>query len=428
MSPIVQLVLHVKKARAAINRGRRKSDSKRNNPFRHNPFSSSVSSTSDIDKLNPVPTSSLWDIIPVEIQIKIFAHCGVTDLLPLKLVCKAFYQLLSTHEHAITRQYLRQRRHGTLPSPIDNERTYTRHPEDDVVLLSDLFPPAKSAKGGHIYTFRYVYSLRRRQKLCSKLCYYIADRVMDRFIHNEPAYMKTMFPTRNDRNDLMKRGTAKIWFYLTPLMYYTLYFLEAYSLARREQTNILLRDFEAGRLPVPIPPDVRKSMYRGLQVKIIQSPPFTNTATLIATHHCMQLLVSYLQYTVPPDEPGPSDDSWISSLLTVSPFIRLVEYFSAEIGDGGNQRMQRKDFMHNFHNDITSNDKDDMNSLVFERAPNAHLHNSVQDVWFEVARQELASRRATHHRAEHILIQDNLPVLLGCKDCRNPRNSMAYRA
>jgi hypothetical protein len=210
--------------------------------------------------------------------------------------------------------------------------------------------------------------------------------------------------------------------------YYTLYFLEAYSLARREQTNILLRDFEAGRLPVPIPPDVRKSMYRGLQVKIIQSPPFTNTATLIATHHCMRLLVSYLQYTVPPDEPGPSDDSWISSLLTVSPFVRLVEYFSAEIGDGGNQRLQRKDFMHNFHNDITSNEKDDMNSLVFERAPNAHLHSSVQDVWFEVARQELALRRATQHHAEHISIQENLPVLLGCEDCRNPRNSRAYRA
>ncbi|KAE8318483.1 hypothetical protein BDV41DRAFT_522852 [Aspergillus transmontanensis] len=427
MSPIVQLVLHVKKARAAINninRGR-KSDNKKNNPFKHNPFSSSVSSTSGVDKLNPVPTSSLWDILPVEIQVKVFAHCGITDLLPLKLVCKAFYELLTTHEHAITRQYLRQRRHGTLPSPIDGEKTYTRHPEDDVVLLSDLFPPTKSAKGGHIYTFRYVYSLRRRQKLCSKLCYYIADRVMDRFAASEPAFMKSMFPSRNERNDFVKRATARIWFYLTPLMYYTLYFLESYTLARREQTNVLLRDFEAGRLPVPIPPDVRKSMYRSLQVKILRSPPFTNTATLIATHHCMQLLVSYLQYTVPPDEPGTSDDSWISSLLTVSPFIRLVEYFSAEIGDGGNQRMQRKDFMHNFHNDITSNEKDDMNSLVFERAPNNHMHSSVQDVWFEVARQELSSRRAMQHRAEHILIRDNLPVLLGCQDCRD---SMGYRA
>ncbi|KAE8380963.1 hypothetical protein BDV26DRAFT_289865 [Aspergillus bertholletiae] len=427
MSPIVQLVLHVKRARAAINsinRGR-KSDTKRNDPSRHNPFSSSVSSTSDVNKPNPVPTSSLWDILPAEIQVKIFAYCGITDLFPLKLVCRAFYELLTTHEHAITRQYLRQRRHGTLPSPIDSDRTYTRHPEDDVVLLSDLFPPAKSAKGGHIYTFRYVYSLRRRQKLCSKLCYYIADRVMDRFTASEPAFMKSIFASKNERNDFVKRGTAKIWFYLTPLMYYTLYFLESYTLARREQTNILLRDFEAGRLPVPIPPDVRKSMYRRLQVKILRSPPFTNTSTLIATHHCMQLLVSYLQYTVPPDEPGTSDDSWISSLLTVSPFIRIVEYFSAEIGDGKNQRMQRKDFMHNFHNDITSNEKDDMNSLVFESAPNSHMHSSIQDVWFEVARQELASRGAMQHRAEHILIRDNLPVLLECQDCRD---SMGYRA
>ncbi|KAE8149721.1 hypothetical protein BDV25DRAFT_155763 [Aspergillus avenaceus] len=420
MSPIVQLVLHVKRARAAINRGRRKSES-----MRQNLFSSSTSSTPELDRLNPVPTSSLWDILPVELQIKIFAHCGITDLFPLKLVCKSFYKLLSTHEHAITRQYLRQRRHGTLPSPIDSERTYTRHPEDDVVLLSDLFPPAKSAKGGHIYTFRYVYSLRRRQKLCSKLCYYIADRVMDRFAYTEMGFMKTMFPSKNERLEFMKRATARIWFYLTPLMYYTLYFLESYTLARREQTNMLLQDFEAGRLPVPIPPDVRKSMYRDLQVKIIQSPPFTNTATLIATHHCMQLLVSYLKYTVPPDEPGPTDDSWISSLLTVSPFTRIVQYFSAEIGDGGNQRVQRKDFMHNFHSDITVNEKDDMNSLVFESAPNAHLHSSIQDVWFDVARRELASRQATQHRAESILIRDNLPVLLGCQNCRD---SVGYHA
>ncbi|THD00232.1 hypothetical protein EYZ11_000282 [Aspergillus tanneri] len=111
-------------------------------------------------------------------------------------------------------------------------------------------------------------------------------------------------------------------------------------------------------------------MYRDLQVQIIRSPPFTDSATLISTHHCMQLLVTYLQHTVPPDEPGPSDDSWIGSLLTVSPFLRILEYFSAEIGDGRNQRNQRKEFMRNFHNDITSNEKDDMNSLVFESAPN----------------------------------------------------------
>lgn len=86
------------------------------------------------------------------------------------------------------------------------------------MLLSDLFPPAKSAKGGHLYTFRYVHRLRRRQKLCSRLCYYLADRVMDRFVQCENAFMKSMFPTRKEKNALVQRGIASLWFNLTPLM------------------------------------------------------------------------------------------------------------------------------------------------------------------------------------------------------------------
>ncbi|CEL07602.1 Putative F-box domain protein [Aspergillus calidoustus] len=418
MSSLMHLLSsHVKRARASSLR--KKAENEKRTTSRHRVFPSS-SSLSVVAKLPPIPTSSPWDLLPVELQITIFAHCGVTDFLPLKLVCKSFNQVLSTHEQLIARQYLRQRRHGTLPSPIDNQKTYTRNPADDVVLLSDLFPPAKSAKGGHLYTFRYVHSLRRRQKLCSKLCYYLADRVMDRFVHSEPVYMKNRFPSRVDRNEFMKRATGRIWFHLSPLMYYALYFLEAYAEARREQTNILLHDFEAGRLPVPIPPHVRKDMHRVLQQKIVQAPPFTDTSTLLSTHHCMQLLVHYLQFTVPPDEPVVSDDSWIGSLLTVSPFIRIVEYFSAEIGDGGSQRMQRRDFMKKFHNDIMMYEKDDMNSLVFESAPHVHLHGAVQDVWFDVVKAELASRRARNHDMESVVVSDNLPIVFGCPDCRPP--------
>ncbi|RAH60536.1 hypothetical protein BO85DRAFT_366782 [Aspergillus piperis CBS 112811] len=423
MSSFHNLVLQAKKARAVINYRGRKSDAKKNNLSKHAAGSSSVSSSVYVVcpliriPVELVPTSSPWDLLPVEIQIKIFAHCGVTDFLPLKLVCKSFYLLLNSQEQWITRQYLRQRRHGTLPSPIDSERTYTRNPEDDAVLLSDLFPPAKSAKGGHIYTFKYISGLRRRQTLCTRLCCYLADRVMDRFVHSEPAFMKSMFTSKAERGVFVQRTTARLWFHLAPLMYYTLYFLETYALARREQTNVLLRDWEAGRLPVPVPPHIRRAMYRDLQVKIIRSPPFTDTPTLIATHHCMQLLVSYLRYTVPPDEPTVSDDSWIGSLLTVSPFLRIVEYFSAEIGDGGNQRMQRKDFMHNFHNDITLNEKDDINMLVFQNAPNVHLHGSVEDVWFDVVKEELALRKAAPHHAERVMVWTGLPVLFSCQDC-----------
>jgi len=159
-------------------------------------------------------------------------------------------------------------------------------------------------------------------------------------------------------------------------------------------------------------------MYRELQVKILRSPPFTDSSTLIATHHCMQLLLSYLRYTVPPEQ-GLQDDGWIGSLLTVSPFLRLVEYFSAEIGDGGNQRMQRKDFMYNFDNDIKMHEKDDKKSLVFERAPNWHAHHSAADIWFDAATEELALRNAVPHDTEKIWIWDQIPLLLGCPHCRD---------
>ena len=165
----------------------------------------------------PLPPSP-WGL-PVEIQIQIFAYCGSPEFCSLKLVCKAFNALLSSNEHEVVRQYLRRRRHGTLPSPIDNERTYTRNPEDDVVLLSDLFPPSKSAKGGHLYTFRYLHGLRSRQKQCSMLCYYLADRVMERFIQTESIFLRSSFPTKKvERAALVKRGKASIWFHLAPLM------------------------------------------------------------------------------------------------------------------------------------------------------------------------------------------------------------------
>ena len=166
-------------------------------------------------------------------------------------------------------------------------------------------------------------------------------------------------------------------------------------------------------------------MYRDLQVRILRSPPFTDTPTLISTHHCMELLVSYIRHTVPPDEAGLRDDSWISSLLTISPFSRIVEFFSAEIGDGGSQLTQRRDFMRAFHNDLMTNENDDMNSLVYDNASNAHLHDSIRDIWFEVAEQVLIARKAIPHGIESVRVWNDLCILLGCSECRD---SMGWHA
>ncbi|KAJ5174560.1 uncharacterized protein N7482_000437 [Penicillium canariense] len=408
MTGFSKILPTVHKFRAAIARRTTSRDrSERNIP--------GSSSSLGLDNADPPPPSP-WGL-PVEIQIQIFGYCGTPEFYTLKLVCKAFNALLTSNEHEIVRQYLRQRRHGTLPSPLDNERTYTRNPEDDVVLLSDLFPPSKSARGGHLYTFRYLHGLRQRQKQCSMLCYYLADRVMDRFVQTEPIFLRTSFPTRKaERTALVKKGKASIWFHLAPLMYYTLYFLQSYASARREHTNMLLREHEAGRLSVPIPIGTRRRMYRDLQTRILQAPPFSNTAALVATHHCMHLLVSYIRHTMTPG--AEIDDSWISSLLTLSPFTRIVEFFSAEIGDGGNQRMQRKDFMCNFYRDMTTHEKDRMNSVIFGQASNRNMHSSVRDLWFDAATRELESRQAIPHDLENVWTWNGIPILFGCPDCR----------
>ncbi|KAJ6020747.1 hypothetical protein N7540_006251 [Penicillium herquei] len=415
MTGFSKILPSIQKFRVAIQKGRKvgvKDQSERNN------FGSS--STIGLDVANPLPP---WGL-PVEIQILIFAHCGTGDFLPLKLVCKSFNQVLNSQEHEIVRNYLRQRRHGTLPSPIDNDRTYTRNPEDDVVLLSDLFPPSKSARGGHLYTFRYLYSLRQRQRLCSRLCYYLADSVMNRYSQGEQSYPGEMNKTH--RNALLKRAKESMWFYLAPIMYYTLYYLETYSSARREHTNILLREYEAGRLSVPVPLDTRRAMYKELQTRILREPPFTNTATLIATHHCMHLLVSNIRRTMASE--GEPDDSWISSLLALSPFARIVEFFSAEIGDGGNQRMQRKDFMYNFYHDMNAHQKDHMNSVVWGGRPDQNaqpIHSSVRDLWFDAAKTELEARNANPHNIEEVFSWNGIPILFGCLDCHRTRGWLA---
>lgn len=139
----------------------------------------------------------------------------------------------------------------------------------------------------------------------------------------------------------------------------------------------------------------------------------------------MHLLVSYIRYSMTPDGQAEIDDSWISSLLTLAPFVRIVEFFSAEIGDGGSQRTQRKDFMYNFYRDMTMYEKDHMNSVVFARAPAQNLHSSVHDIWFAAAEAELQARQAVPHDVEHVWIWNGIPIVFGCPNCHHTRGWQA---
>lgn len=200
--------------------------------------------------------------------------------------------------------------------------------------------------------------------------------------------------------------------------YCVLYFLETYASARKEHMNHLLRDYEAGRLPVPIPSHVRRNMYAKLQTDILRSPPFTDTSTLISTHHCMYLLVSCLLRTLSPGQTDFVDPHWIGGLLTASGLGRVVEYFSAEIGDGVKTRARRRDFMTNFERDIDLYVREEMHPCVYLPPPNGQPHYpTVHEVWLDAAIRELSSRHAIPHDPGKVTIWNGATMLMACDNC-----------
>ncbi|KAL1958010.1 hypothetical protein VTO42DRAFT_5222 [Malbranchea cinnamomea] len=387
------------------------------------------------DVLSRVNTYSLWDSLPVELQITVFGRCRLQDMGNLRLVSRAFRDLIDIHEHAIAREYLRIRRHGSLPVPLAvnnssspsasdpthwQQKRHTRAPQDDVILLSDLFPPQPPPSGRvrDAYTFRYLSSLRRRQKECSRLAYYLADRVLDKYMQSDPS-IKASFASKRDRQAFYERGIAILQFKLTPLMYYTLFFLESYSNARRGLQDTLYAAYEAGQLPVPVQPVDRAAFYRQLQAKILQNPPFTDTPTLLSTHHCINLLVCYLRLTLAPDPPFySSSDSLISMLLSASGLTRLVEYFAAEKGGGTNQRAMRKEFMRNMQADWDASRNDPKALKVYGNSEESTKPSPLREIWFESARSELRARGALPHRTEDwVIIWEGAKISIGCQHC-----------
>jgi hypothetical protein len=158
-------------------------------------------------------------------------------------------------------------------------------------------------------------------------------------------------------------------------------------------------------------------MYRDIQKQILQNPPFTDNGTLIATYHGMRLLVAYLELTMPGTQGSLIDDQWIAALLVSSEFERLVEYFSAEIGHGGNQRTQRREFMMKFHKDLTIHERNETDSRFYERPERWARDQPVSEVFFMAASQEMWSRNISPHDAERYCVWNGVPIMVACEDC-----------
>ncbi|KAI9862763.1 MAG: hypothetical protein M1813_004259 [Trichoglossum hirsutum] len=376
-------------------------------------------------------TSSPWDLLPIELHIDIFSQCGLRDLYNLRLVSRAVRSIVSQHEPTIVRAYLRNRRRGTLPLPeMSPDMVHTREPEDDVVLLSDLFPPPRNRFGVSVYSFVYLQELQRRQDTCGKLAGYLAERVVDTYLHDEPA-VRRGFVSRKDWRESYETAVGLLKFKLTPLMFYVSFFLETYSGLRLEHQNSLLIEYDAGRLPVPMHPNDRAIVYLRLQTTILQSPPFTVTGNLISTNHVLRLLVQYLRRTISPEPPHDQNDDWISMLLYESGLARIVEFFAAEkgggsvIGGGVSQRAKRKEFMRNMQEDWDRAKSNPGVDVVYGGGEEGTKPPKVGQVWFKCAKEEMGRRGVLPHSSEDWVEVWGTRISMGCESCEGEEGWLA---
>jgi hypothetical protein len=159
-------------------------------------------------------------------------------------------------------------------------------------------------------------------------------------------------------------------------------------------------------------------IYRDMQTTILTKPPFSTSRTLISTHHCMHLLVSYLRRTLSPEAPHTQNDSWISLLLTTSGLARIVEFFAAEKGIGGSQRAKRRDFMRKMQADWEERRKVGAAAMVFGTSEESTKPPPIREIWFEAAKMEMLARNAAPHQTEEwVEIWDNGRISVGCANC-----------
>lgn len=205
--------------------------------------------------------------------------------------------------------------------------------------------------------------------------------------------------------------------------FYTTFFLEAYSQARLQFQESLYRAFEAGQLPVPVQPRDRSVMYRKLQAKILQAPPFTDKQTFISVHHCISLLILSLHRILMAETPvRAACEKFESILLTTSGLGRITEFFAAEKGGGSNQRAMRREFMRKMQLDWDAYRNDSKALKVFGGADD---HDEgfatpppVREIWIESAADEMKRREFTSHENNDFVVPwEGAQISIGCRNC-----------
>ncbi|PLB38275.1 uncharacterized protein BDW47DRAFT_105110 [Aspergillus candidus] len=264
---------------------------------------------------------SIWERLPDSVLVEIASHCNLLEIYSLLLTSRLVSRRIRKRECAIAQAWLDRRRrhyhHVVNPMGVS--------PGDDLTFIADLFPPppptytndGDAPDDRPDYTFGYLADLTRCWTTCIRLSYYLADHVVQQHLQTDPDVQLVWSSSKTEKELVYSRGVGMLQARLLAPITHLAFFLESTASAADNATTITPRIIKT-------------------QQSILQQPPFTDTQTLLATHHTMTLLCASARRLMAPDIASPSVNNWLSLLLTTSTLERLLDLFRAATTDNTN--------------------------------------------------------------------------------------------
>lgn len=320
----------------------------------------------------------------------------------LRTVCRAFKDLIDTHEHVIVAAML------------------SNHRGTNIALLSELFPPPRTRTTGNPRrpTLHYIYSLETRHGVCADLAHNLAKRAIATLFDNKAS--NTL--SRKERDVKRERAMRTIQRRLVLQLYHVEHFLVNTRLHfSRSLTSMAVEG--GGEGP---PPDLLAQMYREVQIAIINQWP---DSVLLSTHHAFHFLVNTIRLAISPEPPHNTNDDIVSVMLRCpTPLQRCNEFFAADTPSTSGRL--RRQFMLDMQDEKVRTEL--LANLLFEdgiktgKRRGSSLYKGpswtprMGEVWFESARNGLRARGLERHRADGMYYFPEVQgeVMVGCPDCQ----------
>ncbi|KAE8403890.1 hypothetical protein BDV37DRAFT_271805 [Aspergillus pseudonomiae] len=344
---------------------------------------------------------SIWRRLPDSVLVRVLAQCELQDIYSLLLSCRILRRRVSRLEYAISQAYLH---HRTQPSQYITETGHELVPSvgDDLTFIASLFPPpppqyTSTGVGDDLpeYSFGYLADLTRCWKTCIKLSYYLAEYVVHQHLVKDGSWS-----SKTEKEVGYSKGVGLLQSRLLSPVAYIIFFLETHASEPQ--------------------PSIRATSSRHqAQQSILQQPPFTNTQTLLATHHAMHLLCSSVRHLMAPDITAASAEAWLALLLTTSTLERIMEFFVAAATD---ESVKVAAAGVNGHSPTWTNRMEFMWQMRRDWgefvASGLLAPPKLSEVWFEAAQREICRRGAIPHEGEVVVpVLHGAGVALRCEFC-----------